>query len=186
MPCDMLRVFLHDWLHIRTRGNLSKYIWDHFVLLYAVWKTVVLCRGNVRPSFRPRFADFFQHVSRYKFELSTFSRWHDISTLSSITTEPFWPTLQPKVGETHCLQSWPHRSRKILEMWYINGPLHTSRVKFRFCFQKSYFWNSGDYFYAFWNFRSFPFFFSTCSEVSIWNFIYTLTGRRHRLNLISL
>ena len=86
-----------------------------------VWKTDVLCRGNVspsvrlsvRPSVRPRFPDF----SSTCFEISiwnlvyTFSRWHDISSLSCITIGSLWPSLQPKVGQTHFLQSWPHKSR---------------------------------------------------------------------------
>ena len=31
-------------------------------------KTDVLCRGNVCPSVRPSFPDFFQHALRYQFE----------------------------------------------------------------------------------------------------------------------
>ena len=63
---------------------------------------------------RPRFPDF----SSTCFEISiwnlvyTFSRWHDMSSLSCITIGSFWPSLQPKVGQTHFLQSWPHKSRK--------------------------------------------------------------------------
>ena len=68
---------------------------------------------SVRPSVRPRFPDF----SSTCFEISiwnlvhTFSRWHDMSSLSCITIGSFWPSLQPKVGQTHFLQSWPHKSR---------------------------------------------------------------------------
>ena len=68
-----------------------------------IWKTDVLCRGNVRLSVRPsvrlRFADF----SSTCFEISiwnlvyTFSRWHDMSSLSYITIGSLWPSLQPKV-----------------------------------------------------------------------------------------
>ena len=82
-----------------------------------VWKTDVLCRGNIRPSVcpsvRPRFPDFSSRC----FEISiwnlvyTFSRWHDISSLSCITIGSLWPSLQPKVGQTHFLQSWSHKSR---------------------------------------------------------------------------
>ena len=80
-------------------------------------KTVVLCRGNVRPyegpSVRPRFPDF----SSTCFEISisnlvyTFNRWHDISSFSCSIIGLLWPSLQPKVGQTHFLQSWPHKSR---------------------------------------------------------------------------
>ena len=68
---------------------------------------------SVRPSVRPGFPDF----SSTCFEISiwnlvyTFSRWHDMSSLSCITIGSFWPSLQPKVGQTHFLQSWPHKSR---------------------------------------------------------------------------
>ena len=82
-----------------------------------VWKMDVLCRGNVRPSVcpsvRPRFPDF----SSTCFEISiwnliyTFSGWHDMSSLSCITIGSLWPSLQPKLGQTHFLQSWPQKSR---------------------------------------------------------------------------
>ena len=68
---------------------------------------------SVRPSVRPGFPDF----SSTCFQISiwnlvyTFSRWHNISSLSCITIESLWPSLQPKVGQTHFLQSWPHKSR---------------------------------------------------------------------------
>ena len=109
-------------------------------------KRDVLCRGNVRPSVRlsvrlsvcpsvrPRFPDF----SSTCFEISiwnlvyTFSRWHDMSSLSCITIGSLWPSLQPKVGQTYFLQSWPHQSRWIFQIWYTGGLLYTSRHKFRF------------------------------------------------------
>ena len=80
-----------------------------------VWKTDVLCYGNVsvRPSVRPSFPDFFSTC----FEISiwnlvyAFSRWHDMSSLSFITIGSLWPSLQPKVGQTQFLQSWPYKSR---------------------------------------------------------------------------
>ena len=68
-------------------------------------------RLSVRPSVRPRFPDF----SSTCFEISiwnlvyTFSRWHDMSSLSCITIGSLWPSLQPKVGQTYFLQSWPHK-----------------------------------------------------------------------------
>ena len=58
---------------------------------------------SVRPSVRPRFPDF----SSTCFEISiwnlvyTFSRWHDMSSLSCITIGSLWPSSQPKVGQTH-------------------------------------------------------------------------------------
>ena len=70
-------------------------------------------RLSVCPSVRPGFPDF----SSTCFEISiwnlvyTFSRWHDMSSLSCITIGSLWPSLQPKVGQTHFLQSWPHKSR---------------------------------------------------------------------------
>ena len=70
-------------------------------------------RLSVRPSVRPGFPDF----SSTCFEISiwnlvyTFSGWHDMSSLSCITIGSLWPSLQPKVGQTHFLQSWPHKSR---------------------------------------------------------------------------
>ena len=68
---------------------------------------------SVRPSVRAGFPDF----SSTCFEISiwnlvyTFSRWHNMSSLSCITIGSLWPSLQPKVGQTHFLQSWPHKSR---------------------------------------------------------------------------
>ena len=68
---------------------------------------------SVRLSVRPRFPDF----SSTCFEISiwnlvyTFSRWHDMLSLSCITIGSLWPSWQPKVGQNHFLQSWPHKSK---------------------------------------------------------------------------
>ena len=62
----------------------------------------------------------------------TFSEWHDISSLGFITFGSHWPSLQPKVGQTSVLQSWPHKLRYIIQNWYIGDPLYTSRHKYRF------------------------------------------------------
>ena len=92
-------IFLH-FLYARLKNGTY----------YAVAMSV---RLSVRPSVRPRFLGF----SSTCFETSiwnlvyTFSRWHDMSSLSCITIGSFWPSLQPKVGQTHFLQSWPHKSR---------------------------------------------------------------------------
>ena len=74
----------------------------------------------------------------------TFSGWHDMSSLSFITIGSLWPSLQPKVGQTQFLQSWPYKSRYILQIWYVDGLLYTSWPKFRFL-QKSYFRKFGDF-----------------------------------------
>ena len=77
-----------------------------------LWQCPSVC-PSVRPSVRPRFPDFFSTC----FEISiwnlvyTFSRWHDMSSLSCITIGSLWPSLQPKVGQTYFFQSWPHKSR---------------------------------------------------------------------------
>ena len=98
-----------------------------FIFIRPFEKRDVLCCGNVRPSVRlsvrpsvcpsvrpsvrPRFPDF----SSTCFEISiwnlvyTFSRWHDMSSLSCTTIGSLWPNLQPKVGQTYFLQSWPHK-----------------------------------------------------------------------------
>ena len=68
-------------------------------------------RPDICPS--PSFPDFFSTC----FEISisnlvyAFSRRHDMSTLSFITIGSLWPSLQPKVGQTQFLQSWPYKSR---------------------------------------------------------------------------
>ena len=116
--------FSRSWAPTR----LEKHTWSpclHKVWLFycslfnfytPVWKTGRIMPwqcSSVRPSVRPRFPDF----SSTCFEISiwnlvyTFSRWHDMSSLSCITIGSFWPSLQPKVGQTHFLQSWPHKSR---------------------------------------------------------------------------
>ena len=122
-----VQIFMHKFYH--------KTLPDIFSNFYTpVCQTDVLCRGNVRPSVRPRFPDF----SSTCFEILiwnlvyTFSRWYDVSSLSCITIGSLWLSLQPKVGQTHFLQSWPHKSRWILQIWYTGGLLYTSRYKFRF------------------------------------------------------
>ena len=103
---------LNQWFSPAVAYGVTRPQWvDPFYT--PVWKTNVLCRGNVRLSVRPHFPDF----SSTCFEISiwnlvyTFSRWHDMSSLSCITIGSLWPSLQPKVGQTHFLQSWPHKSR---------------------------------------------------------------------------
>ena len=95
-------------------------------------------------------------------------------TTCRVWVSSHWHKLQLQVDKTHFLQSWPHKSRKILQIWYIGGPLYTSRHRSRFL---SYFWNLGDYFRAFWIFRNFPFFFlhvSRC-QLETW-YILTVGG----------
>ena len=85
-------------------------VFFHALFYTPAWKTDVLCRGNVRPSVNPGFPDF----SSTCFEISiwnlvyTFSRWHNMPSLSCIAIGSLWPSLQPKVSQTHFLQSWPH------------------------------------------------------------------------------
>ena len=57
-------------------------------------------------------------------------------------------------------------------LWDINLKLGIYIHKFRFLW-KYYFQNFRDCFCAFWIFRSFPGFFSTCFEISVWNLVYT-------------
>ena len=70
-------------------------------------KRDVSCRGNVRPSVCPSVRPRFPNFSSTCFEISiwnlvyTFSRWHDMSSSSCITIGSLWPSLQPKVGQTH-------------------------------------------------------------------------------------
>ena len=86
--------------------------WCHTSVYTPVWKMGRIMPWQC-PSVRPRFPDFTSTC----FEISiwnlvyTFSRWHDMSSLSCIAIGSFWPSLQPKVGQTHFLQSWPHESR---------------------------------------------------------------------------
>ena len=91
----------------------------YFIFIRPFEKRDVLCRGNVRPSVRlsvrPSVRPRFPNCSSTCFEISiwnlvyTFSRWHDMSSLSCITIGSLWPSLQPKVGQTYFLQSWPHK-----------------------------------------------------------------------------
>ena len=114
--------------YIHRIGQTPQYPYNSFEFLprfyTPVWKTGRIMpwqcpsvrlsvRLSVRPSVRPRFPDF----SSTCFEISiwnlvyAFSRWHDMSSLSCITIGSIWPSLQPKVGQTYFLQSWPHKSR---------------------------------------------------------------------------
>ena len=64
---------------------------------------------DVRLSFPDSFSTCFE-ISFLNL-VYTFSRWHDMSRLSFIIIGSLWPSLQPKVGQTHFLQSWTHKSR---------------------------------------------------------------------------
>ena len=100
-------------------------VWQFFkiynnVLLYArlkngrimLWQCPSVC-PSVRPSVRPSFPDFFSTCFKISIWnlVYAFSRWHDMSSLSFITIGSLWPSLQPKVGQTQFLQSWPYKSR---------------------------------------------------------------------------
>ena len=157
------------------------------IFLYACLKN-----GHIMPwpcpSVHPNFPDIFSTC----FEISiwnhvyTFSKWHDMLSFSFITIGSFWLTLQLNVSRTHFFnfKSWPHKSRQILQIWYIGGPLYTSRHKFGLfvCLFQILF----DYFCAFW-IRSFPF-FSTYFEISIWNLVCTFGrwSKRSRSSFISI
>ena len=145
-----------------------------------VWKTGRIIpwqcpsvRLSVRPSVRPRFPDF----SSTCFEISiwnlvyTFSRWHNMSSLSCITIGSLWPSLQPKVGQTYFLQSWPHKSKKFFKFGtQVACCILLDIIPF---FVKNLF-------SEFWwlslcvlDFLKFSGFFSTCFEISVWNLVYT-------------
>ena len=85
---------------------LSRTCYVEIAFYTPIWKTGRVMPWQcpfVQPFVRPRFPDF----SSTCFEISiwnlmyTFSRWHDMSSLSCITIGLFWPSLQPKVGQTH-------------------------------------------------------------------------------------
>ena len=118
VPYQLESWFIH-WVGCTTYWVHVSLEWDPYT---PVWKTGRIMpwqcpsvrlsvRLSVRPSVRPRFPDF----SSTCFEISiwnlvyTFSRWHDMSSLSCITIGSLWPSLQPKVGQTYFLQSWPHK-----------------------------------------------------------------------------
>ena len=116
---DLSNIESEAWYYCSSKTvTIQLTLWFFYT---PVWKTDVLCRGNVRPSVcpsvRPSVRPGFPDFSSTCFEISiwnlvyTFSRWHDMSSLSCITIGSLWPSLQPKVGQTHFLQSWPHKSR---------------------------------------------------------------------------
>ena len=94
--------------------EIWRYMWSVFlkasILFYTpVWKMDVLCRCHVPSSVRGffgRFSDMLE-ISIWLL-VYTFSTWHDMSRLSFIMIILFWLSLQPKVGQTYFLQSWPH------------------------------------------------------------------------------
>ena len=107
----------HRWITHITENRYLRTVINHYnfsVFLYARLKNGRImpwqCPSvhpsvcpSVRPSVRLRFPDF----SSTCFEISiwnlvyTFSRWHDMSSLSCITIGSLWPSLQPKVDQTN-------------------------------------------------------------------------------------
>ena len=125
------------------------------------------------PSVRQSSLDFFQHALRCQFET-----WYMHSVGGTtwrvwivITIGSFWPSLQPKVGQTQFLQSWPYKWRLILQIWYVSGQLYTSGYKFHFV-AKIVVWRL---FWCVLDFSKFSGLFSICFEISIWNIVYTLS-----------
>ena len=74
-----------------------------------IWKTGVLCRGNVHACVRPYVRpSTFTGLFSICFEISIwnlvykFNRWHFMSGLSFITIDSHWLNLKPKVVQTYC------------------------------------------------------------------------------------
>ena len=126
------------------------------------WQCLSVC-PSVRPSVFMDFSSTCFEISIWNL-VYTISRWHDMSSLSCITIGSLWHSLQPKAGQTYFGQSWPQKSRLILQIWYICGLLYT-----KVCFLCKYcFWNFGNYFCMFKIFQN----FSTCFETWIRNLVY--------------
>ena len=122
-----LTCYLGYVIHLTKWGWCVLYPWNSLEITFdtPIWKMDVLCRGNVRLSVC-RYIGVFQTFFNMLLNLVyTFNRWHDMWSLSFITIGSLWPSLQPKVGQTCFLQSWPHKSRWILQIWYIGGSLCT-------------------------------------------------------------
>ena len=92
------------------------------------WQCLSVCL-SVRPSVFMDFSSTCFKISILNL-VYTISRWHDMSSLTCITIGSLWHSLQPKAGQTHFGQSWPQKSRLILQIWYICGLLYTN---VRFC-----------------------------------------------------
>ena len=145
--------------------QLSQYWLYRYNSFYTlVWKTDVFCRGNVRPSVRPSVRPRFPDFSSTGFEIPiwnlvyTFSRWHNMSSLSCITIGSLWHSLQPKVGQTYFCNHGLINQDKFFKLGTHVACCTTRDISPVFC-KKYYFRNFGDYFSAFWIFRSFPAFF---------------------------
>ena len=110
---DAFICFIHIFIELQMTGSFL-YARLKNRTYYAMAMSVRLSvHPSVRPSVRLSFPDFFSMC----FEISiwnlvyAFSRWHDMSSLSFITIGSLWPSLQPKIGQTQFLQSWPYKSR---------------------------------------------------------------------------
>ena len=138
---------------------------------YAVAMSV---RPSVRPSVLPRFPDF----SSTCFEKSiwnlvyTFSRWHDMSSLSCITIGSLWPSLQPKVGQTHFCNHGLINQDIFFKFGTQVACCILIRHKFRFC-KNNIFRILAIIFVRFGFLEVFLAFFSTCFKTSVWNLVYT-------------
>ena len=79
--------------------RLSSQIYYYFYT--PVWKTDILCCSNVCLSaFSGLFFNMLWDIN-LKLGIYTCGRWHDMSSLSCIAIGSFWPSLQPKVGQSH-------------------------------------------------------------------------------------
>ena len=99
-----------------------------------------------------------------------------MSSLSFIIIGSFWPSLQPKVGQTHFLQPCTHKSRYIFQIWYVGSPLYTARHKIRFFFNLIF--GILPIIFARFGFFQFSGLFSTCFQILISKLLHT-SSRRH-------
>ena len=141
--------------------------------LYHAVAMSTICQ-SVRRSFPDFFSTFFEiSISKLVY---TFSTWHDMSSLSFIANRSCWPTFRQKyIKHIFCSHALINQDKSFKSGTHVALCV---LLNIRSIHKKSYFWNFGDYFGAFWNIWSFLGFFS-CFEISIWNLVYTSSSQRH-------
>ena len=113
--------------------------------------------SSVRASIRPPIPDFSLLCSEISIWclVYTLSRWHDMSSVSCITIGSLWPSLQPKVCQTHFCNHGLINQDKFFKFDTHVACCILLDISSVF-WKKKYF---GDYFCAFWISRSFSGFF---------------------------
>ena len=141
---------MYSWWNIHiTKSAYEKFVginfYHYFCFIFCFyWKAVVSCYTEAYPSVPPRFPDLF--LTCFKISITNLMYTVGCTAQRVCVTGIASVYLAAKIR--YFVHSWPHKSARILQIWYIGTRLNVSRYVFRFS-QKVIIFRIWKDFYAF-------------------------------------